>query len=115
VAGWGPFVLDVVDGVMSCAQGHHAFTDLIAGGRVTWSLRNRLKETELLVGIVAELLAEAWQGAGRVAEAAGDLLGRTTFDETGGEGFVVSVQAVFGGVEEVGDRRAAIASRWAQS
>ena len=64
-----------------------------------------LEEAALLIGIMAELVAEDAEGAGRVAEAAGDLQGRPAFDEVGAEGFVLSVQGIFGSEEEVCQRR----------
>ena len=60
-----------------------------------------LEETDLLIGVMAELVAEDAERTGRVAEAAGDLEGRKSFDEVGTEGFVLSVQRVFRGEEEV--------------
>ena len=61
-----------------------------------------LEEADLLIGVMAELVTEDAERTGRIAEAAGDLEGRKTFDEVGAEGLVLSVQRVFGGEEEVG-------------
>jgi hypothetical protein len=105
VSGLGQFALDVVDREVPFAQGHDEFAYPITGRSVTWPMLDRLKEAELLVGVLAELVAEDTKRAGRVAEAARDLLGRAAFEEVGAEGLVLSVQGVFGGEEEVGDRR----------
>ena len=51
---------------------------------------------------MAELVTEDAEGPGRVAEAAGDLVGGEAFDEVGAEGLVLSVQRRFGGEEEPG-------------
>ena len=104
MSGLSQFALDVVDGEVPFAHGHHEFAYLIAGWGVARSRRNRLKEAALLVGVVAKLMAEDTEGAGHVAEAAGDLVGRAAFDEIGAEGFVLSVQGIFGDEEELGER-----------
>ena len=96
VSGLGQFALDVVDGEVPFAHGHDEFAYLIADWGVARPRLNRLKEAALLVGVVAELVAEDAEGAGHVAEAAGDLVGRAAFDEVGAEGFVLSVQGIFG-------------------
>ena len=64
-----------------------------------------LEEADLLIGVMAELVTEDAEGTRRVAEAAGDLQGRTAIDEVGAEGLVLSVQRVFGGEEEMGQGR----------
>ena len=62
-----------------------------------------LEEADLPIGVVAELVTEDAERPGCVAEAAGDFLGRTAVDEVGAEGFVWSVQRVFGDEEEEGE------------
>ena len=84
---------------------YHEFAYPIAGGGVTWPMLDGLKETDLFVGVMAELVAQDPKRARRVAEAEGDLVGRAAFEEVGSEGLVLSVQRVFGSEEEAGRRR----------
>ena len=64
-----------------------------------------LEEADLLIGVMAEVVTEDAERTGRIAEAAGDLVGRTAIDEVGAEGLVLSVQRVVGGEEEMGQGR----------
>ena len=105
VSGGGQFALDVVDGEVPFAHGHDEFAEPITNGGVSWPMLDRLEEADLLIGVMAELVAEDAEGAGAVAEAAGDLVGGKSFDEVGAEGLVLSVQRGFGGEEEVGQWR----------
>ena len=59
------------------------------------------EEGSTFLGIVAELIAEDAEEAGRVTEAAGYVAGRFLIDEVGPEGFVLSLQRELGGKEEV--------------
>ena len=51
--------------------------------------------------IVAELIAEDAEGAGGIAEAAGDFGRWFVIDEEGAEGFVLALQGELGGEEEI--------------
>src|SRR5712692_9435565 len=73
VAGGGEFALHVIDREIALAHGYRQITDAVAGGR---GLRTALwlaKEGSAFLGIVAELMAQDAEGAGVVAEAAGDV------------------------------------------
>ena len=51
--------------------------------------------------VVAELITQDAEGAGGIAEAAGDVAGGLLIDEIGAEGFVLALQGELGGKEEV--------------
>jgi hypothetical protein len=60
-----------------------------------------LEEGVSLFGIVPKLVAEDAKGTRGVAETTGHLVGRLTLDEKGTQGFILSVEGLFGGQEEV--------------
>jgi hypothetical protein len=60
------------------------------------------EEGGALLRIVAELMTQDAEGAGRIAEAQGGFRRRELVDEVGAEGFVLAVQRLFGGKEEGG-------------
>ena len=51
--------------------------------------------------VVAELITQDAEGAGRVAEAASDVAGKLLIDEVSAEGFVLALQGELGGEKEV--------------
>jgi len=59
------------------------------------------EEGSAFLRVVAELLAEDAEGAGGVAEPAGDVAGGLLIDEEGTEGFVLALQRELRGKEEV--------------
>ncbi len=58
------------------------------------------EEGRALLGIVAELMTQDAEGAGRITEVPSRFDGRESFDEVGAEGFVLAMQRLFGGEEE---------------
>ena len=60
-----------------------AFAYPIAGSGESRPMPDGLEEAHLLIGIRAELVTEDAKRTRRVAEAAGDLQGRTAIDEVG--------------------------------
>ena len=70
MSGVGKFALDIVDREVAFPQGDDEFPDAIAGRGIPWSVLHDLEEAGAFVGIVAELVAENAEGAGRVAETA---------------------------------------------
>src|SRR5260370_13595650 len=105
VSGQGQFGTHVVDGEIGFAHSQDEFAYAITDWGETWPVLDGLEEADLLIGVMAELVTEDAERTGRVAEAAGDLVGRTAFDEIGAVGLVLSVQRVFGGEEEAGQGR----------
>jgi hypothetical protein len=95
----GQFALDVVDREVALAQGHHPLADRIAGGRRVRTGEGA-EEGGAFLGVVAELVAEDAEGAGRIAEAPRRLGGRELFDEVGAEGLVLAMQRPLGREEE---------------
>jgi hypothetical protein len=60
------------------------------------------EEAGALVRFLTELVAEHAEGAGGVAEAVSDLMGGLSFDEEGAEGFILALERLLGGAEEIG-------------
>jgi hypothetical protein len=58
------------------------------------------EEGSAFLGIVAELMAEDAEGAGSVAEAAGNVGRGFLIDEVSAEGFVLALHGELGGQEE---------------
>jgi len=94
-------VLNVVDRKVSFAQSHHQLADWIAGGCRVRAGEGAEKGRALL-RVVAELMAEDAEGAGRVAEAPSRFDGRELLNEVGAEGFVLAMERLLGGKEEGG-------------
>jgi hypothetical protein len=63
------------------------------------------EEGSAFLRVVAELIAKDAEGAGGVAEAAGDVAGGLLIDEVSAEGFVLALHRGLGGKEEVLVRR----------
>jgi hypothetical protein len=59
------------------------------------------EEGRALLGVVAELMTQDAEGAGRIPEAASRFDGREPIDEIGTEGFVLAMERLLGGKEEV--------------
>ncbi len=59
------------------------------------------EEGSAFLRVVAELITQDAEGAGRVAEAAGDVAGKLLIDEVSAEGFVLALQGELRGEEEV--------------
>jgi hypothetical protein len=60
----------------------------------------RAEKRSAFLGVMAKLVAEHPETAGRVAEALGGFGGREFFDEEGAEGFILAMDALVGGEEE---------------
>jgi hypothetical protein len=95
-------VLNVVDGEISLAQGHDALPDAIAGRSGLGAAADVFEIALLGVGLAAELVAQDAEGAGGVAEVAGDLGGGSSLGEVGAQGFVLAMQGFLGLAEEAG-------------
>jgi len=95
------FPLNVVDREVPLAQGDRQFADRIAGGRGVRAGEGT-KEGSAFFGVVAELVAEDAETAGRVTEAPRRFVGRESLDELGAQGFVLALEGLFGGAEESG-------------
>ena len=72
MAGGSEFALHVIDGEIAFAHGHGQITNAVAGGRGLRSALRLAEEGSAFLRVVAELMAEDAEGAGGVAEAAGD-------------------------------------------
>ena len=95
---------DVVDGEVLLAQGDHA----VAAGGPSWAaVWGPLAggEEEGPLGVLAELVDQDAEAAGRVAEARGGLGGGKSLDEVGAEGLVLAVGGVDRLQKAVGERR----------
>jgi hypothetical protein len=64
-----------------------------------------VEEGSAFLRIVTELITQDAEGAGGVAEAAGDVAGGLLIDEVSTEGFVLALHRGLGGKEEVFVRR----------
>jgi hypothetical protein len=101
VAGGSEFALHVIDREIAFAHGHRQIPNAVAGGRGLRSSLRLAEEGGAFLRVVAELMAEDAEGAGGVAEAAGDVAGGLLIDEVSTEGFVLALQGELGGEEEV--------------
>ena len=101
MAGGSQFALHVIDREIAFAHGHRQITDAVAGGRGLRSALRLAEEGGAFLRVVAELITQDAEGAGGVAEAAGDVGGGLLIDEVSAEGFVLALQGELGGEEEV--------------
>jgi hypothetical protein len=99
----GQFALNVIDREVPLTQAHYPFADRITGGCGVGAGEGT-EEGSALLGVVAELMTQDAEGAGRIAEAPSRFGGRELLDEVGAEGFVLAMQRLFGREEEGGGR-----------
>jgi hypothetical protein len=92
---------DVIDGEILLAQGDNLLPEalLLGGGVGTFGRR----EEEGPLRVVAELVGQDAEAAGRIAAATGGLGRGEAFDEIGAEGFVLAVGGILGLEEEAGE------------
>ena len=102
MSGSGQLALDVIDGEVPLAQGDDPFTDAIAERGGAGTVAGRLKEAGALVGVMAELVAEHPESAGRIGEATGHNGRRKSLDEIGAEGLVLALRGGLRGQEKLG-------------
>ena len=100
VPGRGQFALDIIDREVLLAQDHGQVPHTIAHGGALRSVFDMLKERVPFFGIMPKLVAKDAKGTRRIAETTGDLMGGLAIDEKGTQGFVLSVEGLFGDQEE---------------
>ena len=102
MAGLSQLALHVVDREVALAQGHGRLADAVAGGSRARAALNLAEEGGALLGVMAELMAQDAEGAGRIAEALGGFGRRELFDEESAQGLVLPLEGLFGGKEDGG-------------
>ncbi len=95
------FALHVIDREVPFTHGNRQITDAIAGGRRLRSALRLAEERGAFLRVVAELVTQDAEGAGRIAEAAGDVGGGLVLDEVSTEGFILALHGELRGQEEV--------------
>jgi len=102
MAGGRQFALDVVDGEIPFAHSDGELADTVACGRVSGARAVSLEEAGAEGGVVAELVTEAAERSGGVAELEGNRGSRASIQEVGTEGLVLALAGDIGGLEELG-------------
>jgi len=81
-----------------------ATTNSRTGSRAgaAWARGREREKGRALFRVVAELMTEDAEGAGRIVEAARRFGGRELLDEVGAEGFVLAMERLFGERKKAG-------------
>jgi hypothetical protein len=101
VAGGSQFALDVIDREIPFSHSNGQIPDAIAGGRRLRSALRLVEEGGAFLRVVAELITQDAEGAGGIAEAAGDIGGGLVLEEVSTEGFILALHGELRGEEEV--------------
>ena len=94
--------LNVIDGKVALAHRHYQLTNRISGRRRASAARGLAEEGGTLLRVMAELMAEDTETAGRVTEVPGSYGGREVFEKESTQRLVLAMQGLLGGEEEGG-------------
>ena len=101
VAGGSQFLLHVIDREIAFPHGNRQITDPITGGRRLRITLRLAEEGGAFLRIGAELITQDAEGAGGIAEAAGDVGRGFLPEEVSAECFVLTLHGELRGQEEV--------------